>query len=118
LLSEKLNNELKLTRNPLDVLENISAFLKRLDYELSLELTRYVLKNVPIIEKAVKILVNKYISLINNGEMDNISEDSLVLSLIEVYCDENEIKTLPDEIVFNQNESRSLESIAIYCFYI
>jgi len=114
LLCEKLNRELNLTKNPLDMLEKVCNFLKRIGYDLKVEQIKNILANVPIINKAIKTLVNKYIEIINNGEMDRISEIPLILMLLEVYCDEHDIKTIPDEISLTTKESRSLEATHMY----
>lgn len=114
LLCEKLNNELKKVKNPLDMLEVASEFLRRINYDLDMEQTKSLLENVPVVSNAIKFLVNKYLGMINNGEIDNISEVPLILNLLEIYCDENDIKTIPDEISLTQEESKSLESTAIY----
>lgn len=114
LLCEKLNIELKLTKNPLDMLEKVCNFLKRIGYDLKVEQIKNILVNVPIVNKAIKTLVNKYIEIINNGEMDRISEIPLILMFLEVYCDEHDIKTIPDEISLTTKESRSLEATRIY----
>ena len=99
LLCEKLNRELKLSKNPLDMLEKVCNFLKRIGYDLKVEQIKNILVNVPIVNKAIKTLVNKYIEIINNGEMDRISEIPLILMFLEVYCDEHDIKTIPDDRV-------------------
>ena len=78
LLCEKLNNELHYTKNPLDMLEVVDKFLKRIRYTLKLEQIKNILENVPLINKAIKTLVKKYIDIINNGEMDIISEIPLI----------------------------------------
>ena len=114
LLCEKLNRELKITKNPLDMLEKVCNFLKRIGYDLKVEQIKNILANVPIVNKAIKNLVNKYIEFINNGEMDRISEIPLILMLLEVYCDEHDIKTIPDEISLTTKESRSLEATRMY----
>ncbi len=114
LLCEKLNNELQYTKNPLDMLEIVDKFLKRIRYTLKLEQIKNILENVPLINKAIKTLVNKYIDIINNGEMDRISENPLILMLIEIYCDKNDIETIPDKVSLTTKENRSLESMRLY----
>lgn len=114
LLCEKLNNELKPTNNPLDMLENIFKFLTKINYELTIEQTEYLLENVSLVEKAIKALVKKYMAIINRGEMDLISETPLILSLLEIYCDKFDIETTPSEITLTREEKQSLEATAIY----
>lgn len=53
LLIEKLNKELELTRNPLDMLEGIANFLIRLNYELEMDEIVLLLEKVPIIKEGV-----------------------------------------------------------------
>lgn len=81
------------------MLEKVCNFLKRIGYDLKVEQIKNILVNVPIVNKAIKTLVNKYIEIINNGEMDRISEIPLILMFLEVYCDEHDIKTIPDDRV-------------------
>ncbi len=114
LLCEKLNNELHYTKNPLDMLEVVDKFLKRIRYTLKLEQIKNILENVPLINKAIKTLVKKYIDIINNGEMDIISEIPLILMLIEIYCDKNDIETIPDKVSLTTKEKRSLEALSLY----
>jgi len=114
LLCTKLEKELKPTKNPLDMLEVISDLLKKLDYELTIDQAEYLLDNVPIVKIKIKELVNKYKKIINLGNMEMISDVPLILTLIDIYCDKNDIDTVSNAVELSKAEIKSLEAIALY----
>lgn len=46
--------------------------------------------------------------------MNKISEVPFILTLLEIYCEENQIKTMPDTLSLSKTEIKSLESSSIY----
>ncbi len=87
---------MKENSNPKDAIYDIEDHLEKLGYTLSIDQIIYLLKNNNFIYSCIKKIVNKNKRQITTGDIDLITDSFLLSSLIENYCELNNIKIKSD----------------------
>lgn len=85
-------SRIKLSINPKDTIYEIEDYLENLGYTLSINQIIYLLKNNEFINSCIKKIVNKHKKEITTGNIDLVTDSFLLSSLIESYCELNDIK--------------------------
>ena len=100
-LNDYINNTIIM---PSDYKEAIKAFnalehyLNKNNYELDIKGIFYLLNNNKTILNIIEIIVDKNIKKITSGKIEEIVSSNLLLSIIDVYCDINNIEIKEEEI--------------------
>ena len=93
--------------------EKLDSFLKEYNYYLSIDNTVDLLTQNNLFLKDINFLFNKYKLNIMDGNLDDIFDNDLIKSIIEVYCMINNIE-IKEKNIFEDNEILNTDIVKAY----
>ena len=96
--------------------DKLSLFFDTYDYDITLECIVYLIKNNVIFKNMVSLIINSKLDEIVKGKSETIFSNSLLISSIEIYCEQNniEIKENPDFSISEVYDKKTNDSLLLY----
>ena len=100
-------------------LKNLGSLFNKYNVVPEPDVIIYLVKNNEHISNSLKIIVNNNISKIKSNNIDDISSDYFVISMVECYCEFNNIKINENKIdekedVYYDEDYNSEDDLKIY----